>query len=592
MRRWMKTLCLVLAMLCLLCACQSAVAPTTPTTTTPTTPALPQLADVNRPLPVLAEKNVTDTPADGDLILSRDGVAEAAVVYPTGNSKALSAANDLCSYLGKITGAAFTPIADDQPLPEGNLILVGYTAKTAELGFAPITGYPDAEEYRIAVKDNCLVLYGNDDRSYTCTQFAVTRFLEEAGCGWFSEEEQWNVIPNSPTLAVKQWEMTAKPLFASRMMGWYGQTILKRWYTGGDSFSFGHTLWTGKSGILNPSLYETHPDWFALINGERAYPAGYWQPCYTNQELIEYLAQIIIKNFNNNASLTTYSVSPNDGWDEGWCDCETCLSKGNRSDQVLYFANEIAKIVCEVHPDRRINFLAYHETFLPPESGMKAHPNVEVMFTMETNPFTDPTLDYVVHSGLNDVTKVTYTQSWQDNVNDWIEKTDLQHTSIWSWLCISTGNGLWTGAPWIQGNTVTNTFQLYQQMGVDVIFADWGQEILQLRWPLIYTYARCMWDDAVDAETVLYDACKKLYGEAADEIFLYYRLLADCAAINVDDSGITWVPPTMYTVYGDYVDQLYATVEAARAKLDQLTPEQRKRAEFQLATWAYVEAKM
>ena len=259
---------------------------------------------------------------------------------------------------------------------------------------------------------------------------------------------------------------------------------------------------------------------------------------------------------------------------------------------MLYFSNGVAEIVSQVHPDRRINFLAYHATFLPPENDTKAHPNVEVMFTMETNPFTDPTLDWVVHEGLNSVTKVEYSQSWQDNAQAWVEKTGLQNVSIWSWLCISTGNALWIGAPWIQGNTVTRTFEMYQQMGVDIVFADWSNENLQIRWPLMYTYARCMWDDAVDAETVLYDACKKLYGEAADEIFLYYRLLSDCAAINVDSSGITWVPPAMFSVYGDYMDQIRDVVAAAQAKLELLTPEQQKRARLQLATWTYVEGKM
>ena len=598
MKKITRALCLLLVLASVLCACGQPAngnrLPTSPTTqstkpTLPPEPTAPQLADITRPLPTLAEKMVTAEPAEGDLILAENGAAKATIVYAAGNNRAKSAATDLASYLYDITGAVFTQIADDQALPEGNLILVGYTTKTAELGFEPITGYPDGEEYRIAVKDNCLVLYGNDDKTYTCTQFAVTRFLEEAGCGWYAEDDLWTIIPDCPTLAVKQWEMSAKPLFGSRMMGWYGQAILKRWYTGGDSFSFGHTLWTGKSGMVNPDLYNEHPEWFAMINGERPAPAGWWQYCYTNQELIEYVANKIIASYNNNPNLLTYSVSANDGWDEGWCDCETCLSKGSRSDQMLYFANSIAEIVCEVHPDKRINFLAYHASFLPPESDIKAHPNVEVMFCMETNPFTDPTLDWVVHEGLNGMTKVEYSQSWQDNVKQWIEQTDLQHVSIWSWLCITTGNSQWLGAPWIQGNTITNTYELYEELGVDIVFADWGTERLDIRWPLIYVYARSQWDDAVDGETLLYDACKKLYGEAADEMFLFYRLLADCAAINVDESGLTWVPPTMFTVYGDYIVEIWDAVAAVEAKLDLLTPEQRERTELHLATWRYVE---
>ena len=136
------------------------------------------------------------------------------------------------------------------------------------------------------------------------------------------------------------------------------------------------------------------------------------------------------------------------------------------------------------------------------------------------------------------------------------------------------------------------TFELYRELGIDIVFTDATNERLDIRWPLIYTYARSMWDDAVNGETILYDACKKLYGEAADEMFLFYRILSDCAAINVDESGLTWVPPTMFTVYGDYINEIRDAVAAAEAKLDLLTPEQQQRVQFQLSTWAYVEAVM
>jgi len=598
MKTTIRAICLLLVLSSLLCACgkdQPTTTTTVPTTTQPTLPpepVLPTLADINRPLPTLAEKKVTDAPAEGDLVLAKDGAANATIVYPESASKAKSAADDLANYLQKITGSAFTVISDAADLPEGNLILVGMTKKTAELGFEPITGFPHKEEYRIAVQDNCLVLYGNDEGAYGCTQYAVTRFLEEAGCGWYAKEDLWNVVPSCPNLGVKQWNQNFKPLFSGRKISWSAEPILKRWLCGGDSFTFGHTLWWGEGGLVHVDEYKEHPEWFAMINGERPSPSGNWQYCYTNPEFIDTVAQRIIDQFNNHPHLLSYSVSANDAWDEGWCDCPDCLAKGNRSDQMLYFANEVAKIVCEVHPDRRINFLAYHATFLPPESGIKAHPNVEVMFTMETNPLTDPTLDWVVHEGKNGMTKVAYTQSWQDNVAQWIEKTDLQHSSIWCWLCISTGSDIWRHAPWIQGNTVTRTFDLYKQLGVDIIFADWGAELLDIRWPLIYVYARSMWDDAVDGETVLYDACKKLYGAAADEMFLLYRILSDCAAINVDEGGLTWVPPALFSVYGDYVTEIQAAADAVSAKMDQLTPEQKERVQLHLSSWRYAEAVM
>ena len=110
MKHTIRVVSFLLALSCLLCACQGPsddTGATTPTTTGPTTPALPTIADSNRPLPVLAEKKVTNEPADGDLLLAQDGKAMVSIVYAAGHTKSKSAAADLSNYLKRITGADF-----------------------------------------------------------------------------------------------------------------------------------------------------------------------------------------------------------------------------------------------------------------------------------------------------------------------------------------------------------------------------------------------------------------------------------------------------------------------------------------------------
>ena len=597
MKKTTRMICLLLILASVLCACATSGNPTTGSTTAPTTstttptgpvePAVPQLADINRPLPTLAEKMVTDTPADGDLILAEDGIAKAVIVYPQGNSDAKSASADLANYLQKITGASFAMVSDNTEIPENNLILVGPTKQTAALGVEVSQAYPESEEYIIRRVGSNLILCGNDEGPYICTQYAVTRFLEEAGCGWYSTESLWQVIPNCPTLAVKDWDQTFKPYFTSRTMGGISSSLEKRWQLGGDSHQIGHALlW-----LVGKGHVDTHPEWYPEIRGVRPVTTGWYQFCYTNAELANYVADKVIAIFDKNPYQTNYSIAANDGWDEGWCECEVCTAAGNQTDQMLVFANRVAEKVAEKHPDRTVSILAYHATYLPPLQT-KAHPNVEVMFCVETNPFTDPTLDWVVHDRFNGMTRVEYSQSWQDSCNQYINEAEVTTSAIWAWFCITADDSSWYGAPWVQGNTTTRTFELYREMGISRVFADCGGEMTRLRWPLFYVYAKSMWDDAVDGETILYDACKKLYGEAADEMFLFYRLLSDCAAINIHDGGLTWVPPPMFSVYGDYIVEIQEAVAAARAKIDLLTPEQRERAEFQLSTWNYVEVVM
>ena len=601
MKNIIRMICLLLVLASVSCACAPASTPETTTGTTGTTsttaptqpsvkpteppaPTVPQLADINRPLPVLAEKKVTGTPAAGDLVLAEEGVAKAVIVYPQGNKDASAAAMDLANYLQKITGAAFPTVHDGNQIPENNLILVGPTKQTADLGVEVTENYPKSEEYIIRRIGNALILLGNDYGPYKCTQFAVNRFLEEAGCGWYSTEELWQVVPDCPTLAVKDWDQTFKPYFTSRTMGHIPGSLGNRWNLGGDSHQIGH----GLQWLVGKNHVSAHPEWYPEIGGVRPVTAGWYQFCYTNEGLADYVAGRVISIFNGNPNQCNYTIAANDGWDEGWCECENCTAVGNETDQLLVFANRVAEKVAAVHPDRTVSILAYHSTFLPP-LNTKAHPNVEVMFCVETNPFTDPTLDWVVHEGFNGMTRVEYSQSWQDSCYQYINEAEVTTTAIWAWFCITADESSWYGAPWVQGNTVTRTFQLYREMGISRVFADCGGEMTRLRWPLFYVYARSMWDDAVDGETILYDACQKLYGPVADEMFLFYRLLADCAAINIHDGGLTWVPPPMFSVYGDYIMEIRETVAAARAKLDLLNPEQLERVMFQLSTWDYVE---
>ena len=592
MKKHLRIAALLLAALCMLSACGTGSPdPTTQSTTEPI-PTTRPWDDPMRALPVLAEKFVTDTPAEGDLILAENGVSNATIVYAAGSSKAKSAATELSDYLNRITGAGFTVIADDAALPEGNLILVGPTQKALELGVGPYTGYPDAEKFSVIRKENCLILCGNDDVTYNGTQNAVTYFLEEAGCGWFADDALWQIVPEKATLAVKAVELTVTPAISSRSYGNIPSALTNRWYCGGDNFLDGQRIWI----YIPKSTYATHPEWFALVDGARFDPASMgiseWQYCYSNEALAAAYAEKVIEHFDKNPSCISMTAAVNDGWYEGWCECDECAALGNKTDQALTFANRVAEIVCETYPDKHISTLAYHDTFLPPEKT-KAHPNVEVMFCLETTPFDDLMANRQIHSGFNNINKIEYSQSWLDNVRQWIEVSDLQHKTIWGWFCIDDPLYKWNFAPWVQGNVANRNVDVFEFLGVTRVFVDgtypYANMDMGLRWPVYYTFAKCAYFGDMTGEEVLYDACQKLYGAAADEMFLYYRLLADSAQECDSSTGINWVPPSMLEVYSLNYDLLQQAVVSARAKLGELTPEQKQRVESQLRGWIYVD---
>ena len=133
---------------------------------------------------------------------------------------------------------------------------------------------------------------------------------------------------------------------------------------------------------------------------------------------------------------------------------------------------------------------------------------------------------------------------------------------------------------------------IFEYLGVETVFIDGTANVNDLRWPLYYTFSKCMYFGDLTGEEVLYDACQKLYGAAADEMFLYYRLLADSAQESDSSSGVNWVPPSLLEVYSLNFDLLQQAVINVRAKLDQLTPEQKARVENQIQAWIYVDSRI
>ena len=548
-----------------------------------TPPALPELPE---------NKMLVTSPGERDFLIAENGTAKAVIVIPEEPSdKVRAAAEDLQAYLEKITGARLAIENDAADLSGKNGILVGPTKQTAAMGIEQPAGYPNKERVILKRDKNYVALLGNDDMRYEGTADAVTMFLENLGCGWYGPQELWQVVPEYPTLAVGELDIEHTPQFRSRQNNVYNSNdvLARRWYLGGDQTHIGH----GITALIPRKDYAAaHPEWFALVDGKRdPMSVEWWQYDYTNPELAAETAKKVLEKWDADPQMTNYSLAANDGWEEGWCECETCAAVGNATDQILTFANRVAEIVSEKYPDKTISILSYHNSFFPPEK-VKAHPNVEVMFCREASMTTPLDLDKAV-LGKNDLTHNTYTQSWLGNFQEYIRNASLQHISIWEWYCVSAWDASWEYLPWVQGNVATRNQALWKRNGVEYVFYDQGpwsgyhetEESYPLRWPLWYVAAKGMWDGSLTGEQILYDSCRKLYGSAAEEMYDYYKALADtsefCEAESICE--IPCKPSEMYTV--ERVEIINAAIEAAKTKYDSVTEQQRQRMENQFEIW-------
>ena len=504
----------------------------------------------------------TTPPLSGDFSIVKDGAATSTIVISTNaGDDVRAAAEDLQACIRKMTGATVPIGFDSVDRTNGNFILVGPSKYTDQLGIRQPTGFPDNEQVILKRSGNYLVLMGNDDQSFVGTQNAVTMFLEMQGCGWFGPDELWQVYPSTQN----------------------------RWYLNGPESLTGHYLPTI---IPKDTYFRTHPEWFSEIDGVRTVSATWWQYCYSNQEFAQEVAKKIIQTFDDHPNWVSVPVTPNDGWNDDWCECSECSKFASYTDVVLEFANRVAREVGKKYPDKKISILSYHATWFAP-TAVKAEPNVEVMFCRETS-MTSPIENGLYMGDTRDpITHNIYKTSWKDNFRSFIQKGSVKNVSIWEWYCVSASKEVWKDIPWVQGDVAIRNQNYWKSNGAQYIFYDHGPEpdyneynsSFPLRWPLWYVAAKGMWDASLTGDQILMDACSKLFGNAASEMYGYYKALAD-ASESCTAYSMTWVPPEPSQMYtATHIRKIDAAIAKAKAKLNSVSADEKKRMQNQISYW-------
>ena len=124
------------------------------------------------------------------------------------------------------------------------------------------------------------------------------------------------------------------------------------------------------------SLYNDHPDWFAMKNGERkpGLPPYSGQMCYSNKDAVDYYATAIADYAAKHPEFHVIGTWPLDGGE--YCECEQC-----KDPQTVFKAVEhVAEKVRLVRPDMIVEHLAYKvQTWQPPDME-KVPDNISVLW--------------------------------------------------------------------------------------------------------------------------------------------------------------------------------------------------------------------
>jgi len=451
---------------------------------------------------------VVSSPVQASLTIAKSGkpactiIAQANATAPEQN-----AADELSEYLQAITGASFAVhnATDFTNLPD-HAIIVGSGALAQSLFPDSSLNQLGSEEFVIRTKGNNLLLAGGNPRG---TLYAVYHFLQDqCGVRWWTP---WATnVPRTTTLRIPNLNRREQPAFEYREPFWFcgfdpvwkahncvnGEHNHIPTELGGSVIykGFVHTLYS----LVPPDkFFDSHPEWFSLINGKRTHDRA--QLCLSNPELRDFAVQQVRQWLRDSPDATIISVSQNDCG--GACQCTNCQAidqaEDSPSGSMIAFVNYIAEKIQPEFPNVAIDTLAYQYTRKPPKH-LQPRSNVIVrLCSIECNfraPLDDPS-NAAFLSDLQDWSKICHRLYVWDYVTDFSDYLLPQP----NWF------------------TLGPNLRLFHQYNVQGVFEEGayqsnGPEMAELRsWML----AQLMWNPQQDDRALIQEFLDGYYGKPA-----------------------------------------------------------------------------
>ncbi|MBQ3333879.1 MAG: DUF4838 domain-containing protein [Thermoguttaceae bacterium] len=345
--------------------------------------------------------------AEEILRLADNGASDYTVVLPDHPSAVQkTAAEELASFLGQVTGAEFPILSQEQAKDKQKLLVIG----PGELSKQMLASAGAEPEETIAqdgiivqTVGGSIVFSGHRDRG---PLYAVYTFLEDiVGCRWWTGTE--STIPSRPTLDIEAVHLRYAPKVISReayyrdpLDGREGGIFSARMKMNGHFNPVpaeygGHMpilFWAHSfEQVLPPEKYfEEHPDWYSLVDGQRR-GEGQYQLCLTNPEMKAEFIRNTLTALRSNPDTRSVSVSQNDR--DGWCQCPECqkLAEDNlsQSGPLITFVNEVAEAIEQEFPNVLVETLAYNQS-RPAPAKVRPRDNVLIRLCTGGNSLVIP----------------------------------------------------------------------------------------------------------------------------------------------------------------------------------------------------------
>jgi hypothetical protein len=427
-----------------------------------------------------------------------------------------------------MTGAAFPVKRDDAPATDFEIVL-GNTNRKRLQDIPEDLRTDNWEGFTLLREGTKLHIMGNIPRG---TLYGVYDFLDlELGVRFLAD--QVNHVPISPTLKVAMqsryygppierrtiWEGLGGDSMQRNRMNGAGFAVLNR-KLGGVKI-IGPQTHTFSSLVPGEKHFDEHPEYFALIDGERRceYNGQITQICMTNPDVAGVALERIRSWLGPEVQSNPYnkyivSVTVNDS--QWFCKCGPCVAinkeEGVEEGGTLFrLVNAIATQLASEYPAVAVETMVYG-TSLP-----RTRPVSNVLMQMVHTPDMRFAMDDPTHKENREMLAKFRNA-----------KETVGAGSLYNWIWLGTYGSSSYLDPRPNLKYLARNIRIMTQNGVTGYFCQTvqsrGTEMQALRY---YLTSRALWRPTLDGRAEIEEFCRLYYKDAADDVLRYIDFLHD-----------------------------------------------------------------
>lgn len=286
-----------------------------------------------------------------------------------------------------------------------------------------------------------------------------------------------------------------------------------------DTLFGGHTY---ERAIPREKYGETHPEYFALVNGLRtATSPGNAQYCISNPDVQKLIYQDMINSINN--GFKSVDIGQPDGFRPCQCqNCEKLYDTGKDWGEKLWlFHRSLAEKIEIEKPGNRVTIMSYIQTENPPKSFKSFPKNTRILLTGTNDEDIAPWADYQVPSGFS-----SYIYNWCPNLG-------TRYTPMRSPLFVES------------------QVRRLVRNRIASVYRDGPGDLYGLEGPVYYTMGRMFDDPAnLNASLLVKEFCNASFGLASPPMIQFYDQLYHAIELYSNYLGTRSPAWVYHNIYG------------------------------------------